>query len=78
MITLPVTCNQVWIIFACIVFLIGLFFVISYYDNLGGANIVLFTAGLFMVGLPSALGIGAFVWCTGVFIDKHVRCKCDR
>ena len=77
MITLPITCNQVWIIITCIIFLVGLFFVISYHDNLGGANIVLFTVGLFMVGLPSALGIGAFVWYTGVFIEKHVRCKCE-
>lgn len=72
MYTLPITCNQVWIILACVVFIIGLPLVFTYYM----VDPLPFVLGAFMVGLPSAFGIGAFVWYSGVFIGKHVRCKC--
>lgn len=76
MITLPITCKQAWIIFAVVVFLVGLYFAITFQDTKIVDNRPYFVLGLFMVGFPSAFGIGAFVYYTGCFIGNHVRCKC--
>ncbi len=76
MITLPITCTQAWIILACAIFAVGLYIILTFDYTVRG-DIPLFTLGLFMVGFPSAFGIGASVWYSGVFIGKHVRCKCE-
>ena len=76
MITLPVTCTQSWIILTCAVFLIGLYLITSF-DYTVSEDIPLFTLGLFMAGFTGLFGAGTLVWYSGVFIGKHVRCKCE-
>jgi len=77
MYTLPITCKQAWIIFACALFLVGLYLIITFQDTKIIDNRPYFVLGFFMVGFPTAIGIVVFIWYTGVFITNHVRCKCQ-
>ncbi len=74
MIVLPVTCKQLGMISLCVMFAGGVYMMhISYDDH----NIPVFTTGVFVAGFPVVIGLVCFIWYSYVFLDKHVRCKCE-
>ena len=73
MYTLPLTCNQLGIILLCVMFVGGFYMMYDTYPE----NIIIFSIGIFVAGIPTVIGIVYLIWYSGVFITKHVRCKCE-
>jgi len=68
MITLPITCNQVWLIIAGVTALIGTILIFTNFWIIGMIILVLEALIAGCVGVT-----GLVIW-----IDDHVKCKCGK